>query len=118
MSDANEIDEAIDENEEVDEIEEETDEEVDGNRAEAGDGSVDTAVAVCEYLAKAVVTDPDGVSVSVYDDDGRLELQVAVSDGDMGRVIGRRGRVAKAIRTVVRAAAVRDGAEVDVEFLD
>lgn len=118
MSDANEVDEEIDESEEVDEIEEETDEEVDGNRAEAGDGSVDTAVAVCEYLAKAVVTDPDGVSVSVYEDDGRLELQVAVSDGDMGRVIGRRGRVAKAIRTVVRAAAVRDGAEVDVEFLD
>ena len=106
MSDVNEVDE------------EPTEDEVDGNRAEGGDGSVDTAVTVCEYLAKAVVTDPDGVSVSVYDDDGRLELQVAVSDGDMGRVIGRRGRVAKAIRTVVRAAAVRDGAEVDVEFLD
>ena len=119
MSDANEIDEEVDEiEEETEELEEETDEEVDGNRAEGVDGNVDTAVAVCEYLAKAVVTDPDGVSVTVYDDDGRIELQVAVSDGDMGRVIGRRGRVAKAIRTVVRAAAVRDGAEVDVEFLD
>ncbi len=100
------------------EIQDQAGDEVDGNRAEGGDGNVDTAVAVCEYLAKAVVTDPDGVSVSVYDDDGRIELQVAVSDGDMGRVIGRRGRVAKAIRTVVRAAAVRDGTEVDVEFLD
>ena len=107
MSDVNETDDSVDDIEE----------EIDGNRAEP-DGGVDAAVAVGEYLAKAVVTDPDGVSVSVYDDNGRLELQVAVSDGDMGRVIGRRGRVAKAIRTVVRAAAVRDGAEVDVEFLD
>lgn len=94
------------------------DAEVDGNRADDFDEGVPTAVSVCEYLAKAVVTDPDGVSVEVVDEGGRIELQVAVSDGDMGRVIGRRGRVAKAIRTVVRAAAVRDGAEVDVEFLD
>ena len=41
-----------------------------------------------------------------------------VGDGDMGRVIGKRGRVAKSIRTVVRAAAVRDGVDVEVEFVD
>ena len=45
-------------------------------------------------------------------------LNVTVAPGDMGRVIGKRGRVATAIRTVVRAAAVRDGVEVDVEFVD
>ena len=43
---------------------------------------------------------------------------VTVAPGDMGRVIGKRGRVATAIRTVTRAAAVRDGVEVDIEFLD
>ena len=41
-----------------------------------------------------------------------------VAPGDMGRVIGKRGRIANAIRTVVRAAAVRDGVEVDVDFVD
>jgi len=43
---------------------------------------------------------------------------VRVADGDLGRVIGRRGRTAASIRTVVRAAATRDGADVDVDFLD
>ena len=45
-------------------------------------------------------------------------LLVHVAPGDMGRVIGKRGRIAQSIRTVVRAAAVRDGAEVDVDFVD
>ncbi len=45
-------------------------------------------------------------------------IEVHVAPGDMGRVIGKRGRIAQSIRTVVRAAAVRDGAEVDVDFVD
>ena len=48
----------------------------------------------------------------------RVRLEVRVGPEDMGRVIGKRGRVANAIRTIVRAAAVRDGVEVDVEFED
>ena len=53
------------------------------------------------------------------DDAGdRVELVVTVGDGDTGRVIGRRGRTAQAIRAVVRAAAAKDGVEVDVEFSD
>lgn len=76
-----------------------------------------SARAVLEYLAKSVVDDPDGVRVEVTD--GRpVTLEVHVTEGDMGRVIGKRGRVANAIRTVVRAAAARDGVEVDVEFVD
>ncbi len=76
-----------------------------------------SARSVLEYLARAVVDDPDGVEVEV--EEGRpVTLSVHVSDGDMGRVIGKRGRVANAIRTVVRAAAARDGVEVDVEFVD
>ncbi len=90
-----------------------------------GDDDVDSANtitaasarSVLEYLARAVVDDPDGVEVEV--EEGRpVTLSVHVSDGDMGRVIGKRGRVANAIRTVVRAAAARDGVEVDVEFVD
>ena len=49
---------------------------------------------------------------------GRLRLEVKVGPGDLGRVIGRRGRTAQSIRTVVRAAATRDEAEVDVDFVD
>ncbi len=77
-----------------------------------------TAVAVLEYLVRNVVDEPDGVRVETDDTGRKLQLNVHVADGDMGRVIGRRGRVANAIRTVVRAAAVRDGVDVDVEFVD
>ena len=80
--------------------------------------SADTAVAVLEYLVKAVVEEPEGVEVDVFDRRGRASLEVHVAQGDMGRVIGKRGRVAQSIRTVVRAAAVRDGVEVDVEFVE
>lgn len=90
------------------------DDDFDPNRKPAA-----TATSVLEYLVKAVVDDPDGVEVEVNDDRlDRVRLDVHVAPGDMGRVIGRRGRVANAIRTVVRAAAVRDDVDVDVEFVD
>lgn len=77
------------------------------------------ATAVLEYLAKSLVDDPDAVRVDVDDTKGaRLELVVRVAQPDVGRLIGKRGRVANSIRTIVRAAAVRDGVDVDVEFLD
>lgn len=97
-----------------DEVEEDyDDEDVDGNRVVAG-----TASAVLEYLARAVVDDADSVRVEVVETRRGVTLEVHVSPSDMGRVIGKRGRIANAIRTVVRAAAVRDGVEVDVEFVD
>ena len=78
-----------------------------------------TAEAVLEYLARSVVDDPDSVEIEVEEGRrGGLQLSVRVAPDDMGRVIGRRGRVANAIRTVVRAAAARDDVRVDVEFLD
>ncbi len=77
-----------------------------------------TANTVLTYLVKQIVDDPDSVTVDVEPSDERAVLEVRVAQGDMGRVIGKRGRVASAIRTVVRAAAARDGVEVDVEFMD
>lgn len=77
------------------------------------------AVSVLEYLVQQVVDNPDAVQVATVE--GRrsdLQLEVRVADGDMGRVIGKRGRIAQAIRTVVRAAAAKDGVTVDIEFLD
>src|SRR3954447_22000017 len=100
--------------EEVDvDLDEEDDDEVeDGNRLE---GSVPRTVL--EYLAKAIVDDPDSVVVDV--EEGRtVTLRLNVSPDDMGRVIGRRGRTAQAIRTVVRAAAAREGMDVHVDIVD
>jgi predicted RNA-binding protein YlqC (UPF0109 family) len=77
-----------------------------------------TARDVCEYLVKAVVEDPDGVEVDVAERGRGTTIEVRVTPGDMGRVIGKRGRIAQSIRTVVRAAAVRDGATVDVDFVE
>ncbi|MEA2703498.1 MAG: uncharacterized protein QOD63_1443 [Actinomycetota bacterium] len=80
---------------------------------------VPTALAVTEYLVRELVDDPDAVTVDTVDGRRGLTLEVAVGPGDMGRVIGRRGRMANAIRTVVRAAASKDGVqEVDVDFVD
>jgi predicted RNA-binding protein YlqC (UPF0109 family) len=78
-----------------------------------------TAATVLEYITKSVVDDPDAVEVDSSEGRrGAVSLEVHVADDDMGRVIGKRGRVANAIRTVVRAAAARDGVEVDVEFVE
>jgi predicted RNA-binding protein YlqC (UPF0109 family) len=80
--------------------------------------AVPTAVAVLDYVVRSVVSHPDDVRVEVDDRRSPIRLDVRVADGDMGRVVGKRGRTAQAIRTVVRAAAHRDGADVDIEFLD
>jgi uncharacterized protein len=76
------------------------------------------ASAVLEHIAKSLVESPDGVRVEVVDGSDRAQLNLYVADGDMGRIIGKRGRMASAIRTVTRAAAARDGVEIDVEFVD
>lgn len=78
-----------------------------------------TAEAVLLHLCQSVVSDPDQVSIDVDASGGsHVQLNVTVAKDDMGRVIGRRGRVATAIRTVVRAAATKDGVTADVEFVD
>lgn len=82
--------------------------------------SVDLAIAtsVLQYVVQQLVEDPAAVRIELDDRGRRPVLNVHVGPGDMGRVIGKRGRVAQSIRTVVRAAASRDGGEVEVEFVD
>lgn len=70
-----------------------------------------------EVLVRNLVEQPDQVEISAVEDPRSITLEVRVASGDMGKVIGRQGRVAKAIRTVVKAAAVKDGRRVKVEFL-
>ena len=70
------------------------------------------------HVVRSIVDDPEAVVVEAAHAKGRIRLEVKVGPGDLGRVIGRRGRTAQSIRTVVRAAATRDGVEVDVDFVD
>ena len=77
-----------------------------------------TAVAVLTHVVRSIVDDPDAVNVAETEGRNRLRLEVKVGPGDLGRVIGRRGRTAQSIRTLVRAAAAKDGREVDVDFVD
>ena len=72
-----------------------------------------------EYLARALVDSPDDVSVESFEeDDGTIVLELRVADDDVGKVIGRNGRTVNALRTVVRAAAVRHERRVLVDVVD
>lgn len=83
------------------------------------DNGAPVATAVLHHVVGSIVDDPTAIVVDANTSgSGRVRLEVRVGPGDLGRVIGRRGRTAQSIRTVVRAAAVRDGVEVDVDFAD
>jgi predicted RNA-binding protein YlqC (UPF0109 family) len=71
-----------------------------------------------EFLVEELVSDPDAVRVTETTDDRGMRYAVEVAPGDMGKVIGKGGRTAKAIRSVVRAAAARHDAGVMVDFVD
>jgi len=72
-----------------------------------------------EYLARALVDDPDSVEVEQFEeDDGTVVLELAVGDDDYGKVIGRGGRTAQALRAIVKAAAVKENRRVLVDIVD
>jgi predicted RNA-binding protein YlqC (UPF0109 family) len=75
---------------------------------ERGDDSAD----LIEFIAKAIVSQPEDVAVVIEDDGDLIELETA--DGDRGRVIGRQGRVAKALRAILNATADGNGARLDI----
>ena len=71
------------------------------------------------FLARSLVDQPDSVSVEEFEeDDGTLVLELTVADDDYGQVIGRGGRTAQALRTVVKAAAVKDNKRVLVDIVE
>lgn len=76
------------------------------------------AQTLVTYLVKALVEDTDAVKVDVRDVGRKFVLDVRVGEGETGKVIGKQGRTIKAIRTVARAAAVRDNVQVDVDIDD
>jgi uncharacterized protein len=73
---------------------------------------------VLTYLAKSIVEDPDAVIVETEERRNSVTLRLHVAPADMGRVIGRRGRVAQAIRSVVRAAGAKEGVDATVDIVD
>jgi uncharacterized protein len=72
---------------------------------------------VLEYLAKALVDDPEAVTVTEVEGDAGLVLRLEVGPEDVGKVIGRQGRTARAIRDVVRASGTKSGALAQVEIV-
>ncbi len=74
--------------------------------------------ALTEYIAKSLVDHPEDVSVEEIHHGSRVTLELSVSKEDMGRVIGKYGRVANAIRTLLRVAAEREGTQVTLDVVE
>ncbi|GAC1312071.1 MAG: KH domain-containing protein [Acidimicrobiales bacterium] len=74
--------------------------------------------AVLDYLARSIVDDQDAVKIEVDEVSAGTILRLHVAPDDMGKVIGKRGRVAQSIRTLVRAAGAREGVSVNVDIVD
>jgi predicted RNA-binding protein YlqC (UPF0109 family) len=73
--------------------------------------------AFLEYVARSLVDDPDAVVVEVSEADDEVTLTLKVGEGDMGRIIGRDGRIANAIRSLLRVMGARDGRHVELEIV-
>jgi uncharacterized protein len=75
-------------------------------------------VALVEHLAKAVVEAPDEVTVEAFDEGGQTVLELIVAESDLGRVIGRQGRMARSLRTIVNAASLRTRKRYQLEIVE
>ena len=77
-------------------------------------------VALTETIIKKIVTDSESVSVKEFEteEENTIQIEVLVSEDDMGKVIGKQGRIAKAIREIIRAVASKEQKRVTVEFID
>jgi len=101
-----------------DELEHADDVDDDGGDDDGGESRGTISLNVLTYVAKAIVDEPDSVVIHSEDDRRGVTLRLHVAPDDMGKVIGRRGRVAQAIRTVVRAAGARERIEASVDIVD
>jgi predicted RNA-binding protein YlqC (UPF0109 family) len=99
--------------EDDDELDEDVEIGAEGNRIVGG-----VPKGVLEYVARNIVDDPDGVFVETSERRGDVELRLHVSPSDMGKVIGRRGRVAQALRQVVAAAGTKEGVRASLDIVD
>lgn len=106
---------AVDSADDVNTIDDDFDDRDDdaGNRVSGG-----TPLAVVSYLVNAIASDTEAVVIHTEERGDNVRFKIHVAPEDMGRVIGRRGRVAQAIRTVVAAAGARDGIQTSVDIVD
>ncbi|MGH2466519.1 MAG: KH domain-containing protein [Candidatus Limnocylindrales bacterium] len=74
------------------------------------------AADLVTYVARSLVDDPDSVSVAVHQEDGEMVIELHVAEDDMGKVIGRNGSVAKAIRTLLKVMSAREGEPISLEI--
>ena len=81
-------------------------------------GRSDLARDVLEYLAKSIVDEEEAVRIEVSERGDRVELRLEVARDDMGKIIGKRGRIIRSIRSLARAAATSEGDNVMVEVVD
>ncbi len=73
---------------------------------------------ILSYIVGSLVEDPSGVVIEMIEQEDTITLQLKVSESDMGKVIGRQGRIAKEIRTILKAAGLKDHRKVLVDILD
>jgi predicted RNA-binding protein YlqC (UPF0109 family) len=120
VNDVNDINVADDVNDADDDDFEEGDdyEEGDINVVGAGPEPARLPADVLTYLAEQLADDPEAVEVDADHRGGSVRLTLRVAQGDMGRVIGRRGRTAQALRTLVAVAGARDGVQTNVDIAD
>jgi predicted RNA-binding protein YlqC (UPF0109 family) len=76
-----------------------------------------SAPELVTFVARSLVDDPDAVSVEVHDEEGTQVIELHVSEEDMGKVIGRNGSVAKAMRTLLKVVATREGTSIALEIV-
>jgi hypothetical protein len=110
---ADDIDD-VDDMDDVDDVNDSDDDGDEGN--EELDGG--TPLAVLTFLARSLSNDPDAVVIDTEERRGGIRLNLHVASDDMGRVIGRRGKTAQAIRTLVNVAGAKDGVQASVDIVD
>lgn len=102
-----------------DELDAEYDEAIDPDDLDAGAGAgAARAQAVTDFLARELVEDVDAIDVTASESRGEVTLLIHASPQDLGRLIGRRGRVIQAVRQVARAAGAADGQRINVEVAE
>jgi hypothetical protein len=123
--DDDDVDDDIDNTDDIDDLDDGDDiEEVAGEGNQVGVGNERTAfdggtpMSVLTYLAKSLSNDPEAVVIETEERRGGMRLNLHVAPEDMGRVIGRRGRTAQAIRTLVNVAGAKDGVQASVDIVD
>ena len=84
---------------------------------ELNEVNVDSMAVLVEYIARSLVDEPNEVKVVVKEGEGEVTIELSVAKDDMGKVIGKQGRIAKAIRTVVRAASLKSDRKYTVDIL-